>query len=159
MSFKDSENSDYVVGQVWGRVGANKYLLAQVRKKMAFPDTVRAFKQITTQWPKAYRKLVEDKANGSAIISTLKDGISGIIAVNPTESKLARLSAVCPQIESGNVYLPNPKVNPWVDEFVDEALRFPRGKNDDQVDAMTMALNDFQSRHKAITFLDKITNF
>ena len=159
MSFKESENSDYVVGQVWGRVGANKYLLAQVRKKMAFPDTIRAFRTMTAQWPRAYRKLVEDKANGSAIISTLKDSITGIIAVNPTESKLARLSAVCPQIEAGNVYLPDPKQNPWVNDLIDEALRFPRGKHDDQVDAMTMALNDFQSRYKAMSFLDKITKF
>lgn len=159
MSFKDSENSDYVVGQVWGRVGANKYLLAQVRKKMAFPDTVRAFKLMTSQWQRGFRKLVEDKANGSAIISTLKDSIPGIIAVNPTESKLARLSAVCPQIEAGNVFLPDPKANPWVDAFIDEALRFPRGKHDDQVDAMTMALNDFQIRQKSSDFLKKISQW
>jgi predicted phage terminase large subunit-like protein len=156
MSFKDSENADYVVGQVWGRSGTNKYLLAQVRKKMAFPETIRAFQTLTNQWPKARRKLVEDKANGSAIISTLKDSIIGIIAVNPTESKLSRLSAVCPQIEAGNVFLPDPKKHPWVNDFIDEVLRFPRGKNDDQVDAMTMVLNDFQNRQKSMDFLRKI---
>jgi len=99
LSFKDSENSDYVVGQVWGRIGANKYLLDQVRERLSFPDTIRVFKNMTAKWPKAYRKLIEDKANGPAIISALKNEISGIIAVNPTESKRARLSAITPQIE------------------------------------------------------------
>ena len=30
MTFKDSKNSDYVVGQVWGKKGPNFYLLDQV---------------------------------------------------------------------------------------------------------------------------------
>jgi len=32
MAFKDTTDSSYVVGQVWGRDGANKFLLDQVRK-------------------------------------------------------------------------------------------------------------------------------
>ncbi len=146
MSFKDSENSDYVVGQVWGRIGANKYLLDQVRKKMSFTDTVKAFKDLTIKWPKAYRKLVEDKANGTAIISILKNQISGIVPINPTESKLARLSAISPQIEAGNVFLPNTKFKPWINDFLDEVLRFPKGKHDDQVDCMSQALDYLYTR-------------
>ena len=102
-----------------------------------------------------FAKLIEDKANGPAIISALKNEISGIIAVNPTESKLARLSAITPQIESGNVFFPNPQNIPWVEGLIDELLRFPRGKNDDQVDAMTMALGSFQSKGRCTLDLMK----
>src|SRR5580704_2591354 len=38
-TFKDLETSDYVVGQVWGRVGASYVLLDQVRARMDFPAT------------------------------------------------------------------------------------------------------------------------
>jgi predicted phage terminase large subunit-like protein len=140
MSFKDSENSDYVVGQVWGRIGANKYLLDQVRKKLNFPDTLKAVIDLSNKWPKARRKLIEDKANGTAIIASLSDKISGIVPISPTESKLSRMSAICPQIESGNVYLPDSILKTWVDDFLDEILRFPKGKHDDQCDCLSQAL-------------------
>ena len=55
-----------------------------------------------------------DKANGTAVIATLKHEIQGLIAVNPEGGKEARASAVSPQIESGNVYLPHPSIAPWI---------------------------------------------
>jgi len=54
---------------------------------------------------------------------------------------VARAQAVSPQVESGNVYLPHPALTPWVEELIEEAAAFPHGPNDDQVDAMTQALN------------------
>jgi phage terminase large subunit-like protein len=44
-------------------------------------------------------------------------------------------------VESGNVYLPHPSIAPWVEAFIEECCSFPNGKNDDQVDQMTQALN------------------
>ena len=44
-----------------------------------------------------------------------------------------------PQIESGNVYLPDPAVAPWVTGFIEECAQFPNGAYDDQVDAMSQA--------------------
>jgi predicted phage terminase large subunit-like protein len=158
-SFKDSENSDYVVGQVWGRIGANKYLLDQVRKRMSFTDTLKAVVELTIKWPNARRKIIEDKANGSAIISTLKDKVSGIVAINPTESKLARLSAICPQIEAGNVFLPDLKLKHWVNDFLDEVLRFPKGKNDDQVDCLSQALSDLERNRTNFDWIFAISKF
>lgn len=90
---------------------------------------------------------MEDKANGSAIISSLKSLISGIIPITPKESKEARASAVTPLWEAGNVYLPSPEIEPWVkSEFIPELLSFPSGAHDDQVDAMTQALT-YLSQH------------
>ena len=140
MTFKDSSGTDFVVGQVWGRRQADKYLLDQVRDRMDFPTTVAAVKALTAKWPKAYAKLVEDKANGPAVISTLKREIAGLIAVEPQGSKVARVAAVSPQIESGNVYLPEPSIAPWIGDFVEECSKFPVGAHDDQVDAMSQAL-------------------
>jgi predicted phage terminase large subunit-like protein len=146
-TFKDTQSSDYVVGQVWGRKGADKYLLDQVRAKMDFPGTVKAIKALAAKWPQAKAKLVEDKANGSAVIATLKSQVPGLIAVNPEGSKEARAAAVSADIEAGNVYLPDPGYTEdgsnraWVHDFVEEAAAFPNGPNDDQVDAASQALH------------------
>src|SRR5262249_44163692 len=81
MAFKDTKSSDYVVGQVWARRGANVYLLDQVHKRLSFTDTVTAFTALAVRWPQCVTKLVEDKANGTAIIDTLKSKIPGIVPV------------------------------------------------------------------------------
>lgn len=145
-AFKDKADSSYVVGQVWGRVGARKYLLDQVRDRMDFPSTVKAIRALTGKWEQARAILIEDKANGPAVISTLKDEISGIIPVSPQGGKIARLHAVSHEIEAGNVYIPDSLTTPWVSDFIEEFAMFPNGANDDQVDAGSQALLRFQSR-------------
>lgn len=134
------DTAAYVVGQVWARLGANKYLLDQVRKRMGLPATIRAVRELTDAWPEAHKKLIEDKANGPAIIQTLRDEIPGLIAVDPQGDKVARARAVSPTIESGNVYLPHPSIAPWVEKLITEATTFPNGTFKDQVDTMTQAL-------------------
>jgi hypothetical protein len=74
-------------------------------------------------------------------IATLKHEIAGLIAVNPEGGKIARAAAVSPQIESGNVYLPHPAIAPWVEDLIEECAAFPYASHDDQVDALTQALN------------------
>lgn len=143
MSFKDADDSSYVVGQVWGRKGADKFLLDQIRDRMDFVATIRAVRSLSAKWPLARAKLVEDRANGPAVISVLKREISGLIPVSPKESKESRLAAVSPQFEAGNVYFPDPSIAPWVHDLVEELVTFPNGANDDQVDATTQALLRF----------------
>jgi predicted phage terminase large subunit-like protein len=139
-AFKGSADSDYVVGQVWGRKGADKYLLDQVRSRMDCPATIQAVRKLSEKWPQAQRKLVEDKANGPAVIDMLRHQISGLVAVNPEGGKESRAHGVSAQIEAGNVYLPEPGTAPWVNELIEECAMFPQGAHDDQVDALTQAL-------------------
>jgi predicted phage terminase large subunit-like protein len=141
MTFKDTQGTDYVVGQVWGLHKADKYLLDQVRDRMDFVTTCEAVRNLSAKWPQTNYKLVEDKANGPAVISTLQRELGGFIAVKPDGSKEARASAVAPSIEAGNVYIPDPSIAPWVNDYVEECSAFPKGANDDQVDAMSQALN------------------
>lgn len=143
MTFKDSKNSDFVVGQLWGRKGASFFLLDQFRGRWDFVKTVAQFKLAREKYPHVLRKLVEDKANGSAIISALKDAVPGIVPVTPKESKEARASAITALLEAKNVYLPPPAQYPWVaDDLIPELLSFPAGAHDDQVDCLTQALSD-----------------
>ena len=158
MAFKDTKSSDYVVGQVWGRCGANVYLLDQVRDRMNFPATCRAVEAMTARWPGAHAKLVEDKANGSAVIDQLSSLIPGLIPVTPKESKAARVAAISPFVEAGNVHLPAPEMAPWVGALVDEAAAFPNGTHDDQVDGLSQALNRLLiSGGSAAAFMEALT--
>jgi predicted phage terminase large subunit-like protein len=138
-AFKDKSTSDFVVGQVWGVKGADKFLLDQVRDRMSFTQTVSAIRSLTTKWPQPHMKLVEDKANGTAVIETLQHEIAGIIAVEPQGGKEARAHAASCEVESHNVYLPESAR--WVQGFIEECAAFPTAAHDDQVDAMTQALN------------------
>ena len=140
-AFKDTKSSDFVVIQVWARRGASVYLLEQVRKRLSFTATVTAFSAVCARWPQASRKLIEDKANGTAVIDSLKSKIPGIVPVTPHESKYARASAVSPFIEAGNVFLPSPDIALFdAEELITEAASFPNGAHDDQVDATSQAL-------------------
>jgi predicted phage terminase large subunit-like protein len=139
-SFKDLLTSDYVVGQVWARKGANFLLGDQVRRRMDCPATVKAVRELTQKWPGTIAKLIEDKANGSAVIQMLAHEIPGMLPVNPQGGKIARAAAVSPLVEAGNVFLPHPDYAPWVNDFIEECAAFPNGAHDDQVDAMTQAL-------------------
>ena len=107
-AFKDLETSDYVVGQYWGRIGSAYLLGDQVRARMDCPTTVKAVRAMTNRYPAAIGKLIEDKANGSAVVQMLAHEIPGIIPVTPQGGKVARASAISPLVEAGNVYLPHP---------------------------------------------------
>jgi predicted phage terminase large subunit-like protein len=139
-SFKDLQTSDYVVGQAWARVGPAFLLADQVRARMDCPTTVKAVRELSRKCPNSLAKLIEDKANGSAVIQMLSREIPKILPVNPEGGKVARAAAVSPLIEAGNVYLPHPLYAPWVTEFIEECGAFPNGAHDDQVDAMSQAL-------------------
>ena len=139
-TFKDTDGTDYVVGQVWGKAGANSYLLAQVRQRMSFTKTVKEVVALRDAWPRIREILIEDKANGPAVIDTLKASVPGIIPIEPDGSKLARAHAVTSYWEAGNVWLPHPDIAPWVKDLVAELTTFPASANDDQVDALTQAL-------------------
>lgn len=141
LAFKDTDGSDYVVGQIWMRRGAQAYLLDQVRGQKDFPETCRAFEALSAKWPQALLKIVEDKANGPAVISSLRRTVPGIVPEEPQGSKPARAAAVAPLVEAGGVFLPKPRIAPWVGGFIEEAATFPNGVNDDQVDAATQGLN------------------
>lgn len=146
MTFKGGDNNDYVVGQVWGRSAANWYLLDQVRGRWGFTDTLHQFQALAAKWPQVKRHLIEDKANGPAVLDVLGKAVPGLIPVEPDGSKTARAHAVTTFFESGNVYIPHPETAPWVSAYITELTTFPSAAHDDCVDATTMAIRDLQFR-------------
>ncbi len=140
-TFKDTETSDFVSGQVWGKKRADFYLLDRHHERMGIVETMKAIKVMCNKWPKARGIYIEDKANGTAVIEMLKKKISGIVPVTPDGGKEVRANAVAPLWEAGNVYLPHPLICPWINDFIDELVAFPNAEHDDDVDSMTQMLN------------------
>jgi len=145
-AFKDTDGSDYVCGGVWGISGAEYYLLDLVWEHLDFPATCAAVEAMTRRWPKTISKLIEDKANGTAVIQTLQKKIPGIIAITPEGGKLARANAVAPLFEAGNVFFPDPSIAPWIDDLEQEMVTFPMAAHDDRVDMVSQVLNYIQTK-------------
>lgn len=136
-SFKETTSGSYVVIQVLGRAGPNRFVLYQARGRWDFLETCREIELARKMFPDA-DIYIEEKANGSAIINVLKAKLDRIEPVNPEGGKEARASAAQPYQRSGNCYLPDGA--PWLPEFVEEFASFPKGKNDDQVDAYSQGM-------------------
>ena len=143
-TFKDSDTSDFVAIEVWGKLNGDYYLIDLIKKRMDFPETLKAIRYMADKYPNKHSILVEDKANGSAIISMLKHEIGGIVPITPKESKVARANAITGIVEGGNVYLP--QYADFTNEFVEEFASFPNGVHDDLVDACTQFINHFKFR-------------
>lgn len=157
LAYTDKPGSDFVVGQAWGRVGPDRYLLAERRDRLSFPETLAAVERFAEDVKRRFahrggqKILVEEAANGHALVSVLRRRIQGVVGRRPRDSKPARARAVAPELEAGNVYLPglagadgksyDPARTPqWVQDFVEEVVAFPHASHDDRVDAMTQAL-------------------
>lgn len=160
-AFKDKTSSDYVVGQVWGAKGADRFFLRSIREQMAFGATMRAMKEfdawIRQTWPRAaVVHVIENSANGVEIINELKREITGVKPWKASVDKRLRAEAAQPTLEAGNCWLPgmanaqqddyDPAGTPaWVQNFIEECSQFDRGANDDQVDAWSQAMNYLNS--------------
>lgn len=141
-AFKSAEVNDYVSIQVWGKRKNDYYLRYCLNKHLDFPETVEAIRTIKRLFPRSKQILIEDKANGSAIVATLQhDPDMFVIPINPQGGKVARVNAVSAAIESGHVFLPMPYQAPWVEPFIDQFTAFPNAAHDDMVDAASQALH------------------
>lgn len=144
MTFKSQAQAatdvDYVVGQAWGFLGADAYLIDQVRGRWGFTETCRHLLAFVPRFPQARAHLVEDKANGPAVIDHLTHTVAGMLPVEPMGDKVSRVWAIQPRIEAGNVWLPDPTVYGFVGPLLDRCDLFPSTSEDDEIDAMTQAI-------------------
>lgn len=152
-AFKEKTDSDYVVGTVWLASGANFFLLDRFRAQTSFTKTLVAVKDMQKRWPYLTYTLVEDKANGTAVIDTLRDEVPGLLAVEPHGGKQVRAHATTALFAAEQVWFPPPAENPWIEETMAELVAFPLGAHDDEVDSITQALIFLRSKSVS-SFID-----
>jgi len=155
-TFKKTETSDLVAIELWGLRQDHAWLYRLVNKRMGFVDTLARIKAFLTEYPTIDELIIEDKANGSAIIDTLRytDGVPPIVGVNPLGGKYSRAQAVSPWVQSLHVHIPDdfsaaeereiewdgPDKLTGTEKFIIQHNKFPFMKHDDMVDADTQAL-------------------
>lgn len=138
LPFKASEHSAKCAGIIMAKKGSEIFIVDCINEKMNFTTSIAAIKDMTAKYPKARAKVVEDKANGPAIIDFLKKDISGMVSFNPKGSKEDRALSVSPYFEAGNVYFPED--TPWVAELINDLVKFPGGLYKDTVDATVQGI-------------------
>ena len=136
-TFKDKDDNDFVAISVWGKRRNDYYCQYMMNAHLNFLATLQAIRTVRSLYPRAMTVLIEDKANGSAIINVLQQEMF-CIPVNPRGGKVARVNAVSAAIESGHTYLPMGA--PWVEPFIDQFSAFPNAPHDDMVDSASQAL-------------------
>lgn len=162
-AFKDTDGSDNVVGGAWYQHQADRFL---VDCTVAKRDFTRTCADVEAFHPELRKVLVEDKANGPAVLNVLQRKRRGLVPFDPGVhgSKAARLHAVAPSFHSGNIWLPRPVVpsraDPpisegvpvaraeWVTDYIEEVTAFPNATHDDQVDMTTQALLDMETKKR-----------
>jgi predicted phage terminase large subunit-like protein len=148
-TFSGGSDNDFVAGQVWARSGGKYFMLPyRTYERLDFGPTMAAIKSCHAKFPQAHAVLIEDKANGPAIISELQKEIAGVVAVNPEGGKIARAQATAPLWESGSIELPDPQVFgcSWIEDYLHNICAFPKAAHDDDMDATSQALIYMRSR-------------
>jgi predicted phage terminase large subunit-like protein len=135
-AFKDTKTSDFVCVMSVGVLGPNRYVLEVVTRHLDTPATEKEINRQRLKW-KARANLIEDKANGSAVIASMRKKVAGVIAVDPEGGKISRMYAVAGEWQAHNWYIDRNAA--WSGPFVDHITKFPGVRHDDDVDAMTQA--------------------
>jgi predicted phage terminase large subunit-like protein len=141
-AFKDTDTSDRVAIGVWGKKGPNLFLLDLRWDQMGLTTTIATFNDLAQKWPMVRRKMIEDKANGTAVIEVLKKKLPGVMPIDSKETsggKDARIHAASPDFEAGNVWIPTDA--PWVADYIEECVTYPAGAHDDALDMSSYAVN------------------
>lgn len=156
-TFKKTDTSDCVAIEVWGLRQNHVYLWRLINKRMGFIETTERIRRLVKECPGLDELIIEDKANGSAIIDTLRytDDMPPIVPVNPLGGKYSRAQAVSPFVATRAVHIPNDFSDSEAEEitwdgpeklssrmrFILQHSRFPFMKHDDMVDACSQALS------------------
>lgn len=139
-TFKNLDTSDYVALQVWCSIAPDFFLIDEIRDRLDVLGTCQAIASLRSKYPRVGATIIEDAANGPAVVQIMSLSVPGMELVPTAGGKYARANATSVYHASGNVYLPPPERFPWVDDYIEEHVSFPVGAHDDRVDAQSHAI-------------------
>lgn len=135
---KEANSGSYVAGHVYALIGRKFILIDRFHERATFTQSVSAVLRFSAKWPQTSRIYVEKKANGAAMLNTLRKRAALIKPVTPDGSKEVRALAAQPTVDEGNVAILD---TVFSESMFTEFRDFPFGKTDDDVDAFTQAVN------------------
>lgn len=166
---KDKEAGDYVVGQLWARVGSSYWLVDQLRGQWGQATTANAIALMVVRYPQCSQHLVENAGFGPEVMEALRRarpdyevdddtanalGMTDAERLAVAEVRQRGLAGLLPITPKGDKSVRARAVAPyieagdvhlvvgtWTPGYLDEAAAFPNGAHDDQVDATSQALS------------------
>jgi predicted phage terminase large subunit-like protein len=136
-AFKDRIQNDFVAILVIGVKGPRRYVLHAVNAHLDAGATEDEILRQHKTFTPVSAVLVEDAANGPAIIKRLQCNIPGVIAIRPEGGKFARMFASAPEWQAGNWFVK--RAASWGEQLVEQIVMFPSARHDDLADAMSQA--------------------
>jgi predicted phage terminase large subunit-like protein len=136
-AFKDVATSDYVAIGVIGIKGRKRYVLNVVNKHLDAAATEAEIRRQRDVHRPVGAVLVEDKANGPAVIQRLRLNLPGVVEINPQGGKIARMFAAAAEWQAGDWFVDRNAA--WSEPLVEQLTMFPNGRNDDMADMMSQA--------------------
>jgi predicted phage terminase large subunit-like protein len=141
-AMSSGELSDYSVCIVVLVRGETAYVLDVLRDRLEYPALKRKAIEIHQQWRRAtrnYALLIENKGSGMSLIQDLRQLNIHAVRIVPDGDKIIRMNRQTARIEAGSVLLP--VCAPWLNDFRSEIMAFPGARHNDQVDALSQALD------------------
>jgi predicted phage terminase large subunit-like protein len=135
-AFKDEKTSDFVATVTIGVKGPRRYILEVTNRHLDMPATVTEALRHRNRWASSV-VLVEDKANGPAVVKELRRKISGVIAIEPEGGKMSRMYAMCGEWQAGDWFVD--RTAAWCETVIEQLTKFPGAKHDDICDAVSQA--------------------
>jgi predicted phage terminase large subunit-like protein len=138
-------NPDYTVGLKLGVTAEQRLVVLDVIRFQGSPAQVEAKIQAVAKLDGVATMLAlpQDPGQaGAAQIAMLSRGLVGyhLLATPESGAKMVRAMPAATQVDAGNLYL---VAAPWNDAFLSELRAFPDSAKDDQVDALSRAVNTF----------------
>lgn len=133
------DDPDYTVGVKLARVNGSLWIDDVCRGQWDALEREKRILDVADRDGGATRVGIESVAGYKDAAVRLKQLLRGKAVVaeeRPDKDKVARACVLEPLFESGNVVL---RRAPWNEAFLAEIAAFPRGRHDDQVDAMVVA--------------------
>lgn len=157
-TFKATKRGSFVSIQVWGRKGwIAYYLLDEVHARIGYLDTKQALRDLEAKWRPA-AILIEDAANGPALLDELKREFPAVIGITAVGDKVARATSCTPMWQGGGVWLPPSAYAPWISDWCNEVCSFPGGTDKDRVDAMAQLFRWWAERRGTTSLATKNAN-
>ena len=147
-AFKGKKTSDYVAGLIIVKIGADYYVEDSYCDKSNFSESCDALLSMKQKHSKVRGHLIEDKANGPAIMNLLKNAVSGMIPINPSGGKEERVEGCIPSFIAGNIYINNNLKH--LKTLLEQLTGFPNYPNDDLVDALTQGILWLDGRKNSV---------
>lgn len=142
LAFTTKKENDYFVICLWAVTpGQDLLLLDLLRDRLEGPDIEKIIIRLWDQWKPAYVAIEATQAQLVVVQSLRKKGLT-VRGLTADKDKLSRAIPATVRMEAGQIFVP--KSAPWLGDWIEELLYFPKGTHDDQVDCLSYAAIEVQ---------------